>query len=206
VKDVSGYTYIKSKYGYMGKGHLDTVVNLPVLGRNEWLLAPIYRRTDVLETDFQPGIVTGTCHIGESYENAAIREVKEELKLYILERNMHKVSIIYEKTRTWFVYHVDLSDVSVSSAPTNYSLSHPDPVVPESEPEDDRSRKVVIMLHGTCNQAKLLVEKTANIKRDETDISGTKAVPIKMLQTIYKRHHKALGFKKPLLTMIIQVY
>ena len=152
VTDKDGYKYIQSKHGNMGMSHLEHVVKSN-LSNDQWVLSPIYRRDDELKTDFQPGIVTGTCKVKEMQKNAMIREIEEELKLSFELRYVHFSKCWKLGKREWVLYTADLKNATVMKD---------NPVQTETR-EDDRLRKVMIILHGTRAEAMNIVKKTENI-------------------------------------------
>jgi predicted NUDIX family NTP pyrophosphohydrolase len=98
--------------------------------------------------DAQIGCVTGKCKVGESEEEAAKREVAEELGIIV--KTMEK---IHEGPCTYF--QVPATSVIPYDSNEDYFFSE--------ERKEDKPRKVGVVIHGSLSEVKSLTSKLVTV-------------------------------------------
>lgn len=172
ITDTMGYTYIQSKLGNMST-HMAHILTNSSLSNDEWVVSPIYRNNE-LTTDFQPGIVTGSCHLDELPKDTAVRELHEELLLTTTSDNAKLVdNFITKKGREWYVYHISIDNVQVND---NISC-----IKKES---DDPNRKVVVIVHGSFTSLYAFIKETRDKPRGEEAITGTQLMNVGIIRKL----------------------
>lgn len=162
-----------TEHGMINLSGLEFVANSKLPNR-QYVLSPLYSHGDC-----QPGIVTGTVRVDETYIAAAHRELREELCLKAGLGDLVLIDTVVKGTRTWKIYALAANNAFVTNIPA-MPLGLP-------KEEDNKNQKVAVIVHGTFRECAKLVEQTQGTKRGETDIISTRITSVKMLRKLKNR-------------------
>lgn len=125
--------------GCLYPGYIETIKKIP---RDDFVLCPVYYYDDVI-ADTQLA-VTGSKLIDELSESSANREVCEEIGLHTDVSNFDNYIFVRSKYKTFESYTLDV----LKCHPCNSSI-HAEEFVPETFENNDRKKKVQIIIHGS---------------------------------------------------------
>jgi hypothetical protein len=166
------YTGPISTYCCGGKRSL--INALTTLPPDSWLLGPRY---SVSPFDAQVGL-TGKCLENETFENASIREIAEEIGITISATKLVLVGGKTAVTTHGFVYECRYYSVNIESA-TPY-----DPNISQmwKKGKDDHARRVCVIMHGDYTNVYNLLSELRTVVQYEGNlteqIDGVVAMPV----------------------------
>jgi hypothetical protein len=180
IFDKKGFSYIPCEDGNMNTKHVCRVTESE-LPNNSWLLSPIYRRNDNLLNDYQPGIVTGTCKYNESYKSAVKREILEELAVSVFISNIFLIKTWSTGRQKWKLFHITLDNLfTVSQNDIDNAIKL------NNSTKDNKSKKIMVILHGSKSKALQIIKSTSDITRGEKDIIGTHPINLGSIRKLVK--------------------
>lgn len=170
VTDSKNFKYVSSIHGNMSTYMSHVLLELQ-LNEDDWVLSPIYKNHDI-GSDFQPGLITGTCKIGELPIDAVKRELSEELLLSATEQpKLFKE--FTQRGKKWMVYQLS------AEYATNLKKT------PQHDVRiDDRSNKVLLIVKGSMQKLFNLIASTPPIERGEHGITGTKMMKVSTIKRL----------------------
>lgn len=128
-KTTCKYTGKISKYQLSGlAGALEHIPN------DHWVLSPLFKSREIFDAQF--GCVTGKCKLEETDKEAVVREVAEELGIFIHDPEQAKLVVCGDCT----YFTVRVTTTTAYNSGTNYEFSTRD---------DDKTRRVGVIIHGT---------------------------------------------------------
>jgi len=152
--------------GIINRSNINFVTKSTMLKDTDYVISPHYNADDS-----QPGMITGTVKQGESFTEAATRELHEELLINVTPESLKCDQTHTHGNRTWKVYVVNATKTKINS------------ILPEPNiNQDDRSKKVAVIVRGSFRECADIVSKTRGKQRGEKDIIGTKILKVEFLR------------------------
>jgi len=129
---------------------------LKTLPEDSWVLAVGYDAGDV-----QPPAITGSCFYNEDYDDASLRELREETGLVPKQGIKLELFGTFVTNKTEKIYKANIKDLTIDTE----ILSH-------IEGKDDRKRKVGVLVYGTKEDMMERLEDIIKVPKNDDIVSA----------------------------------